>query len=111
MESVSGSTGKEGGPVAGAASAANAAAYITTERQKQELRRERDQLLLQLAEQSGGACLTQVLGVSPAVSRKMVASARARLSGRASLPNAHEISARRLRGASDRWAAADAHYE
>lgn len=90
-----------------------AARYLALERQKQELRRERDRLMLDLARGLGPVGLAERLGVSPPAVAKLVEGARERLgSGLAERDlEAPQISARRLRNGDERWAEADAHYE
>ncbi len=92
---------------------ARVARYIALEREKQELRRERDHVMLQLAGQLGPAELARRFGVEPPVIAKLLDGARGRLNG---LPAegdhvAGEISARRVRAGERRWVAADAHFE
>jgi hypothetical protein len=89
------------------------ASHTALEREKQELRRERDHLLLDLAADLGPAQLARRFGVEPPVIARMLDGARGRLNSapgeRAS--QRAEISARRLRTGEPRWGAADAHYE
>jgi len=89
------------------------ACQIAVEREKQELRRERDHVLLDLAADLGPAELARRFGVEPPVIARLLHGARGRLN---SAPAARdggraEISARRLRTGEPRWGAADAHYE
>jgi hypothetical protein len=89
------------------------ARQIAVEREKQELRRERDHLLLDLATDLGPAELARRFGVEPPVIARLLDGARGRLNSalgeRAS--QRAEISARRLHTGEPRWCAADAHYE
>jgi hypothetical protein len=89
------------------------ARQIAVEREKQELRRERDHVLLDLAADLGPAELARRFGVEPPVIARLLDGARGRLNSalgdRAS--RRAEISARRLRTGEPRWGAADAHYE
>jgi hypothetical protein len=88
----------------------NAARYIARERQKRELRRERDVLVLGLARGLGEQGLAERLGVRAPVIGKLLSDAQARLDAGAS-PPADGFVVRRLGGGHDRWADADAHYE
>jgi hypothetical protein len=86
------------------------ARYLARERQKAELRRERDVVVLAVAKDLGERALADRMGVAPDVIGKVVADAHDRLDG--SLPDARgAITARRLSSPGDRWADADAHYE
>ena len=89
----------------------NAARFLERERQKQELRRERDAIVLALARDYGEGGLAESLGVSGTVAGKLVANARERLNDGASGEGEPEITVRRLGVDSQRWAEADAHYE
>ncbi len=100
-------SGPDGDLMIGGASA-NVARHIARERQKVELRRERDRLVLELARDRGG--LAEQLGVSPAVSDKLLADARERLGAHPSA-TMQQIAARRLRTDPSRWAEVDAYYE
>ncbi len=100
------------------ASSMNAARYIARERQKKELRRERDALVVRLARDLGEQGLAESFGVARPVIGKLLADARERLAAGGASPSAGEIVARRLTTASrggapdrERWAEADAHYE
>lgn len=94
-------TSAHGGSVAG---------YLARERQKAELRRERDAVVLALANDLGERGLAACVGVAPTVIGRLVADANDRLQG--GLPDAPEaIRARRVSSAGERWAEADAHYE
>ena len=74
------------------------------ERQKRELRRERDRILLDLAASIGPDGLARSLGTSAATAETLLRRAQARV---AVAPP--QISARRI--ARERWAEADRHYE
>ncbi len=76
------------------------------ERQKRELRRERDRIVLDLADQLGTGELARTLGTTAATAEALVGLARERAS--ASTP---QIAARRLGRDPDRWREADRHYE
>jgi len=92
---------------------ARAARYIALEREKDELRRERDHLILDLAADLGPAVLAQRVGVEPQVIAKLLDGARVRLNS-APAEDDHlrdEIIARRKRAGEPRWVVADAHYE
>ncbi len=82
-------------------------AAFVREGQKQEMRRERDHMLLELARAHGEAGLAERLGVTADVAARLLAGARERLAPRAATDG---IGARRLAGAGDRWAEADAHF-
>jgi hypothetical protein len=88
----------------------DAARYVIRERQKKELRRERDAIVLAVAKDLGEQGLAERLGVGQPAAAKLLAGARERLDATRS-PAEHEIAARRLGGDRDRWAEADAHYE
>jgi len=91
---------------------ANASRYVARERQKDELRRERDHLVLDLARDLGEQGLAERLGVSSTVVGAILAGARERLDARAASAAGPEIAARRLRGRRpDRWADADDLFE
>ncbi|HTU78989.1 MAG TPA: hypothetical protein VMF09_09545 [Solirubrobacteraceae bacterium] len=92
-------------------SASQFAREVARERQKQELRHERDVLVLELAKDLGEQQLAQRFGVRPAVVGKLVADARERLDGGVYPAGASQINARRLGSDRHRWAEADAHYE
>jgi hypothetical protein len=91
---------------------ARAAGYLAVDRETQELRRERDRLMLDLAARLGPAGLAEHMGVRPDAVTKLLARAHERLS----LPPAGgdfrqpAITARRLRAGDGRWARADALY-
>jgi hypothetical protein len=76
------------------------------ERQKRELRRERDRIVLDLAQSLGPEGLARSLGTTAATAELMVARARGRVSASPRL-----ISARRAARDPDRWGEADRHYE
>ena len=76
------------------------------ERQKRELRRERDRIVLDLAEGLGPEGLARSLGTTPATAETLVQRSRARISAAP-----RQISARRVTGDPDRWGEADRHYE
>ncbi len=57
----------------------NAARYVARERQKDELRDERDRLVLDLGRDLGPQGLAQRLGVAPAAIDKLLQDARSRL--------------------------------
>lgn len=92
---------------------ARAARYAALERQKRELRRERDALLIALARHGGEQGLAASLQVAPEVAAKLLADAR----GRAGAEAADEASVGRpgldagARDAEARWAEADTYYE
>lgn len=90
--------------------AGNVARHLARERQKRELREERDRLVLDLARELGEQGLAQRLGVSAAVTGKLLAGARNRLDLKLAASPALEITARRLSTGGERWADADAHY-
>jgi hypothetical protein len=95
-----GSEGRESGSVA---------RYFARERQKRELRGERDRVLLALARDLGQRPLAACMGVSEATVASLVADARERV-GSGSSPAQSPIVARRLPDRRD-WADADTHYE
>jgi hypothetical protein len=76
------------------------------EREKGELRSERDRVLLDLAESLGLDGLAQSLGTSSATAEKLLAGARGRI-----LAAPPAIAARRRSEEQDRWAEADRLYE
>lgn len=84
--------------------------YFTREREKQELRRERDAMMLRIAGEFGEATLAERLHSSPAVVDKLLADARERLGGGSS-GSAPTITVRRARAERDRWADIDTYYE
>jgi hypothetical protein len=86
-----------------------ASRVLELERQKQEIRRERDHIMLSLARDLGAEGLAARLGTSDSVTETLLARARERLAhDRDGGPE--EIAARRL-GAGARWAEADRLYE
>lgn len=90
--------------------AGSVARYLARERQKAEIRRERDVVVLAVTKDLGERVLADRMGVAPVVISKVVADARDRVRG--SRPDARgAITARRLSLACHRWADADAHYE
>jgi hypothetical protein len=101
---------EQGGVLVGAPNPASVAGYIARERQKRELRRERDHLLLDLARGLGEQGLAERFGVTPAVLDMMLADARERLACATSAAEPG-ITARRGASGRDRWPDADAHYE
>ncbi len=105
--------GDDGEVLLAGGSEARVARHMARERQKHELRRERDRLVLDLARDLGSDGVAERLGVSRAAMAKLLESARARLGATeaAGGPGGIEISARRLRPGEGRWADADAHYE
>ena len=76
------------------------------EREKRELRAERDRLVLELAQRLGPDGLARCFGTTAATADTLVERARGRLAGSAS-----QISAGRIARASERWREADRHYE
>jgi len=76
------------------------------ERQKRELRRERDRVVLDLAERLGTEGLAGSLGTSPATAETLVRRARERINFAP-----RQISAHRLSRDGERWREADRHYE
>jgi hypothetical protein len=90
--------------------AASVAHFIARERQKHDLRRERDVLVLALARDLGERALAERMNVTRAAIDRLVEGARGRLDAGASCEE-RMIVARRLRADPDRWADADAHFE
>jgi hypothetical protein len=92
---------------------ARVARYIALEREKAELRRERDHVMLHLATDLGPAELARRFGVEPPVIAKLLDGARGRLNGVAAEGDhtGAEISARRGHAGEPRWVVADAHFE
>ena len=88
----------------------NVAHYFAREREKQELRRERDAVMLRIAGDLGIAGLAQQLDVTPVVVDKLVADARERL-GAGSPAAGPTITIRRVAADRDRWAEVDTYYE
>jgi len=80
------------------------ARYFAREREKQELRRERDVVVLGIARHLGEGALAEQLDVTPAVVDKLLASARERL-------DTSTITIRRMSANRDRWADIDTYYE
>jgi hypothetical protein len=89
------------------------ARYLALEREKDQLRRERDHLILDLAASLGPAVLAQRFGVEPPVIAKLLEGARGRLNGTPGEEDqlAAEIVARRVHATEPRWIVADAHFE
>ncbi len=71
-----------------------------------ELRRERDQIVLELARSLGTDGLAACLGTTSTVADTMVERARGRLTDASP-----EIAVRRVESDPDRWREADCHYE
>jgi hypothetical protein len=90
--------------------AGRAASYAARERQKQELRDERDRLVLNLAGDLGEPSLAERMGVNAAVIDKLLAGARNRLDAKAASALGSGITARRGTPAGERWVDADRHY-
>lgn len=88
----------------------NAARHLARERQKRELRDERDRLVLDLARDLGPQGFAKQLGVAPPVIDKLLVDARSRLELKVASSLGSPITARRLTTRADRWADADAHY-
>jgi hypothetical protein len=80
------------------------ARFFAREREKQELRRERDAVVLGIARNLGEGALVEQLGVTPAVVDRLLVSARERL-------NTSTITIRRMSANRDRWADVDTYYE
>ncbi len=76
------------------------------ELQKQELRRERDRLVLDLSRSLGTDGLASCLGTSAATTETLVQRARGRLAAAG-----EDVVARRQAHGADRWREADRHYE
>ncbi len=94
------------------ANSMNAVRCIARERQKKELRRERDALLVRLARDLGERGLAESFGVARPVIGKLLAYTRARLDASGAQHGTGEIVVRRISADHDRcWAEADAHYE
>jgi homoserine dehydrogenase len=91
--------------------AGGVASYLARERQKQELRRERDGIVLALAKDLGEQGMAERLGVSRRVVEKLLADARARREREGPADAEPEIVVRRLGVDRERWAQADDHYE
>jgi hypothetical protein len=90
--------------------AGSIARFIARERQKHDLRRERDVLVLALARDLGEHALAERLDLTRAAIDRIVEGARDRLGARASSEEPM-ILARRLPADPDRWADADEHFE
>ena len=90
--------------------AGSVARYIARERQKHDLRRERDVVVLALARDLGARELAERMDVTHTAIDRLVEGARDRLGAGASSEESI-IVARRLRADPDRWADADAHFE
>ena len=96
------------GEIVDAADQGNAARYIARERQKRELRRERDAIVLALAGDLGERGLAERFGVSQPVAGKLVADARERMSSPVVVGQPRPgAGAGADRG---RWAEVDAHF-
>lgn len=95
------------------AGAARVARHIARERQKQELRRERDRLMLDLERDLGLTGVAERFGIGSPAMTKLLEGARERLNGARTEGRSGglEISAGRLRPREGRWADADAHFE
>jgi hypothetical protein len=95
-------------PPASGAREASVARRVACERQKAELRRERDRMLLAIGDQLGAGGLAQQLGSSEAVADAMIARARERLQDAGP-----DLGSRRSGNPPDpdRWAEADRLYE
>jgi len=76
------------------------------ERQTRDIRRERDRLVLDLADSLGAEGLARTLGTSLATAETMVLRAQARVSAAP-----RRITARRAQRDPERWGEADRHYE
>jgi hypothetical protein len=111
MDDDCASAGTERKRITGAASSTNAARHIARERQKRELRRERDAIVLAIARDLGEQGLAERLGVAQPVVDKLLADARDRLGAGVPAPQEAEMSVRRQTRDRERWAEADAHYE
>jgi hypothetical protein len=81
------------------------ARYFAREREKRELRRERDVVVVRLAGNLGMGMLARELDVAPAVASKLVADARERLNADTT------ITVRRARRDRERWADVDTYFE
>ncbi len=113
MDREQSSRGEERDVLVEGSEQARVARYIALEREKDELRRERDHLILDLAASLGPAVLAQRFGVEPPVIAKLSSGARGRLNS-APAEDDHlraEIIARRVRASETRWVVADAHFE
>jgi len=110
MNAEDSSSNSTRGPDVETEAVGNAARYLARERQKRELRDERDRLVLDLARDLGEQGLAQRLGVAPAVTDKLLAGARNRLDVKVASSLGAGITAGRLGARGERWADADAHY-
>ena len=90
--------------------AGSVAHYIARERQKHDLRRERDAVVLALARDLGVRALAERMDLTQAAIGRLVEGARDRLGAGASFEQPM-IVARRLGADPGRWADADAHFE
>lgn len=113
MERDLSSVGPDGELLLEGGEQARVARYIALQREKQELRRERDHLMLHLAADLGPDELARRFGVESPVIAKLLDGARGRLNtaGGDGDGARAEISARRVRAGEPRWLVADAHYE
>ena len=98
-------------PAASVDDATSASRRLAAERQKHELRRERDHLVIDLVSSLGEDVFAERFGLTPSDAHKMRTRAQDRLQATAPPDARGEIAARRLRPDADRWADADAHYE
>ena len=89
----------------------SAARVLARERQKAQLRRERDHILLALGADLGREGLARRLGASDEVAGKLLERARERLSREGSPWTQDGIAARRMRPDPNRWLEADSHFE
>jgi hypothetical protein len=89
--------------------AGSVARYIGCERQKHDLRRERDVVLLALARDLGERAFAERMDLTEAAIDRLVKGARDRVSAGAPCEEPMII-ARRLGADPDRWADADAHF-
>ena len=94
----------------GSRDAGSVARYIARERQKHDLRRERDVVVLALARDLGERELAERMDLTHAAIDRLVEGARDRLGAGVSSEESM-IVARRLRADPNRWADADAHFE
>jgi hypothetical protein len=97
------------------AGGARAARYAELERQKRELRDERDALLIALARDGGERGLAASLQVAPEVARRLLSQARnsagAEPSDERALASPLGLGSRDPADADRRWAEADTYYE
>ena len=96
--------GRERESLVGGRDARTVARYFAREREKQELRRERDVAMLRIARDLGEGALAKGLDVSPAVVGTLIAGARERL-------DASTYTVRNTGADRDRWAEVDTYYE